>query len=149
MDTISIFNYINPHQRKKNFKRVFACDAMPRRFSLPAAFVINLSKHNEPGSHWVAVYISESGHAFYFDSFGIEPKNVYVKSFLRMHAKRMTYNKKQIQHISSNKCGLFCCVFVVITLKKCSIDTFVRRFSINLLINDFILENMYRYFKVK
>lgn len=149
MDTTSIINYVTPHQRSHIFKGVFPCDVLPSRFSLPALFVINLSRHNEPGTHWVSIYISQSGQAFYFDSFGMEPKNIYVKTFLKMHAKRMSYNRRQLQHITSNKCGQFCCVFVALILKKCSIDNFVNRFSMNLFINDIILENMYNYFKMK
>lgn len=149
MDTISIREFIKPHQRSNIFKGVFPCDSIPHSFSLPAAFVINLSPHNEAGTHWVALYISDCGTAFYFDSFGLKPSNPHINAFIRMHAKTVSYNKKQLQHISSNKCGRFCCVFVVSVLKKCSINTFVTRFGINLYVNDIIIENMYNYLKIK
>jgi len=149
MNTISIREYISPHQRLNIFKGVFPCDALPNSFRLPAVFVINLSTHNEPGTHWVSLYISECGNAFYFDSFGMKPTNVHIISFLKMHTKRVSYNNKQLQHISSNKCGRFCCVFVVSALRKCSIDSFISRFGINLYVNDFVVENMYKYFEMK
>ena len=149
MDTISITEYIKPYQKQNIFKGVFACDSMPSRFSFPAAFVINLSPHDEPGSHWVALYIGKSGVAFYFDSFGMKATNFYVNAFLRMHTKKVIFNKKQLQHISSNKCGQFCCVFVVNALKECAIDNFISRFGMNLYVNDFILENMFNYLKIK
>lgn len=57
MDTISIRKYIRPYQRRNIFKGVYLRDVLPTSFSLPAAFVINLSQHNEPGTHWVAIYI--------------------------------------------------------------------------------------------
>lgn len=149
MDTISIRDYIKPYQRQNIFKGVFPCDCMPNSFSLPAAFVINLSPHDEPGTHWVSLYISQSGYAFYFDSFGMKPTNFYINAFLKMHTKNVMFNKKQLQHISSNKCGQFCCVFVVSALKECSIDNFISRFGLNLYVNDFTLENMYNYLKMK
>lgn len=149
MDSISIREYIKPLQRRNIFKGVFPCDCLPNNFSLPAAFVINLSPHDEPGSHWVALYISENGCGFYFDSFGLKPTNFHINSFIRMHCKSARYNKNQLQHISSNKCGRFCCVFVTLVLKSCSIDNFLMRFGLNLFVNDFIVENMYNYLKIK
>ena len=149
MNTIAIREYIAPHQRRNIFKGVFPCDGLPHSFRLPAAFVINLSTHDEPGTHWVALYISECGNAIYFDSFGMKPPNVHINSFLKVHTKSVSYNNKQLQHISSNKCGRFCCVFVVSALRKCSIDSFISRFGINLYVNDFVVENMYKYFEMK
>lgn len=151
MDTIwiTIREYIRPHQRQNIFKGVFPCDSLPNSFRLPAAFVINLSQHDEPGTHWVAIYISESGYAFYFDSFGMKPTNFHIIAFLKFHSKKVNYNKKQLQHISSNKCGRFCCVFIVTALKQCSIDSLISRFGINLYVNDFIIENMYNFLEIK
>lgn len=149
MDTISIREYIRPHQRQNVFKGVFPCDSMPHSFRLPAAFVINLSQHDEPGTHWVALYISETGSAYYFDSFGVKPSNFHINAFIKAHAKNVVYNMKQLQHITSNKCGRFCCVFIVLVLKNLSIITFLNRFGVNLYVNDMIVENMYNYLKIK
>lgn len=149
MDTISIREFIRPHQRQNIFKGVFPCDSMPNSFRLPATFVINLSQHDEPGTHWVALYISETGNAFYFDSFGLKPSNFHINAFIKVHAKSVRYNNKQLQHITSNKCGRFCCVFVVSVLKNCSIDSFIARFGLNLYVNDITVENMYSYLKIK
>lgn len=149
MDTISIREYIKSYQRQNIFKGVFPCDRLPTNFRLPAAFVINLSSHDEPGTHWVALYIYESGCAFYFDSFGLKPSNYHIIAFIKMHANRVRYNTRQLQHITSNKCGRFCCVFVVSALKNCSSDSFLSRFGLNLYINDFVIENMYNYLKME
>lgn len=145
MDTITITRFIEPYQKRYIFKGVFACDQLPPKFDLPAAFIINLSPHNEGGSHWVAVYIDERGTAYYFDSFGFGVKNLFIKSFLKFHANKIIFNRKQLQHISSNKCGKFCCSFVVSILKNCSISNFLTKFSLNLFINDIIIDNMYNY----
>lgn len=149
MDTVTISQYIKPHQRGGIFKGVYPCDSLPSNFKLPAAFVINLSCHDEPGTHWVAIYIAKSGYSFYFDSFGMKPANFHIQSFLRKHSKSFRYNKQQLQHISSNKCGQFCCVFVVSVLKNCSVDNFLRSFGINLFVNDITVKNMFNYMKKK
>ena len=41
---------------KRQFRGVYAMDRLPcnRR---PGLYVINMDNHNEPGSHWVAVYV--------------------------------------------------------------------------------------------
>lgn len=147
MDTISIRDYIRQYQKKNIFKGVFPCDGMPHNFSLPAAFIINLSPCNEPGTHWVAFYINAAGVGIYFDSFGMKPTNRHIISFIRMHTKETIYNRKQIQHITSNKCGRFCCIFIVSMLKKCSVNSFINRFGLNLYVNDIIVENMYSFYK--
>lgn len=82
MDTLSIIQFIRPYQQKNIFKGVFPCDALPNRFSLPAIFVVNLSKHNECGSHWVSVYINEYGIAYYFDSYGLVIRNRFISDEL-------------------------------------------------------------------
>lgn len=149
MDTVTIRQYIKAYQREGIFKGVYPCDCLPSSFKLPAAFVINLSCHNEPGTHWVATYISKNGTSFYFDSFGMKPTNFYIQAFLNKHSKSFRYNRQQLQHISSNKCGRFCCVFVVAVLQRCSIDSFLARFSLNLFVNDITIENMYNYMDKK
>lgn len=147
MDTISIRAYIREYQNNNIFKGVFPCDSLPHSFSLPAAFVINLSPHNEPGTHWVALYISGGGNGYYFDSFGMKPVNCHIIAFLRMHTKKVAFNRKQIQHITSNKCGRFCCIFIVSMLKKCSVNSFLDRFGVNLYVNDITVENMFNFYK--
>lgn len=149
MDTISIINVIKPYQRSNIFKGVFPCDSLPSNFSLPAIFVVNLSAHNESGSHWIAIYISSRKYAFYFDSFGFPIRNIFISQFLKKHSNRIKCNKKQIQHISSNKCGQFCCVFAIIILRGCTISSFMAKFCNNLFINDIVIENMYNYVKKK
>lgn len=147
MDTFSIHNVIAPYQIFNIFKGVFPCDSLPIKFSLPAIFVINLSPHNEPGSHWVAIYIATNRYAYYFDSFGFPVNNINILRFLKKHSVRIKYNKMQLQHITSNKCGRFCCVFAIAILKKCTIPSFLSKFCKNLYVNDIVIENMYKYLK--
>lgn len=146
MDTFSIRSVIAPHQRYNIFKGVFPCDSLPTKFSLPAIFIINLSPHTEPGSHWVALYITSKRYAFYFDSFGFPVNNHYILQFLKKHAVKITHNVKQLQHITSNKCGQFCCAFAISILKNCSVTSFISKFCSNLFVNDITIQNMYNYF---
>jgi hypothetical protein len=43
-------------------------------------FVLNLDKHNQSGSHWVALYSDlKNKQVYFFDSYGIKPKKEIVK----------------------------------------------------------------------
>lgn len=144
MNTIDILNYVAPYQQKDIFKGVFACDTLPKRTSYPAVFIVNLSRKTEIGSHWIAVYMHSHLDCYYFDSFGLPPKNKFIVMFLKKHAKRIYYNKRQIQHISSIKYGKYCCLFCICVLKYRSIDHFIQKFSINLYVNEIVIDQMFR-----
>lgn len=144
MDTLEIRNFIEPYNAKKIFKGVFACDDLPKKVFLPAVFVINLSTKSEIGSHWVALYIDISGYGFYFDSFGLPPRNKYIQFFIRAHTKAIIYNKRQLQHITSIKCGRFCCVFAIAIILKNSIRNFIDKFSSNLFVNEIVIDDIFK-----
>jgi hypothetical protein len=59
--------------------------------------VVNLDEKNEPGSHWVAIYIPDPSTARYFDSYGEEIipniKN-YLKKCGIKHFQRQIFNVK-------------------------------------------------------
>lgn len=148
MNTITIRRFVTPFQRGHMFKGVFACNQLPCVFTLPAIFIINLSSNAQPGTHWVALLIDNSGAAYYFDSFGLPPRNTDILRFLRMHSKKTDYNKRQLQHLSSIKCGRFVCVFAAAALRSVDMDSFFSRFSNNLRINDIVVEGLFNYFDV-
>lgn len=87
LTTIDIRNMIEPFQINGIFKGVYPCDLLPKRFSLPAAFIINLSSHKTRGSHWVALYIDRKRVAHYFDSFGFSPQQNNIATFIKKHSK--------------------------------------------------------------
>lgn len=143
MNTIQISHYVNNYQRKNTFKGVFPCDNLPKKVILPALLIVNLSRKSEPGSHWISIFIDKQGKGYYFDSFGIPPRNKYVKLFMKMHSKSVYYNRNQLQHITSSKCGKYCCVFAVSILKFRTINQFLIKFSKNLFVNEIMIEKMY------
>lgn len=148
MNTLTITQFVRPFQQARIFKGVFACDQLPANFSLPALFIVNLSPRSQPGTHWVSIYIDGWGTAVYFDSFGMPPRNIHILRFLKLHSKESKYNKKQVQHLSSIKCGRFACVFAVSMLRNIDLKPFFARFSKNLKINDIVIEGIYNYFDV-
>lgn len=149
MNTIEIIKYVSPYQRNNIFKGVFACDKLPTRINLPALMIVNLSRNTEIGTHWVSIYIDNFSNGYYFDSFGIPPRNKFIIHYLEIHVEKFYYNIIQLQHISSVKCGKYCCVFAISVLKYRTIDNFINKFSKNLFINELVIENMYIHLKRK
>lgn len=146
LTTIDIRNLIEPFQINGIFKGVYPCDLLPKRFSLPAAFIINLSSHKTRGSHWVALYIDRKRVAHYFDSFGFSPQQNNIVTFINKHSKKMHFNKRQIQHVVSNKCGKFSILFILSKLFNKCFEEIINKFSPNLGVNDIVIENMFKYF---
>lgn len=145
MDTVEILRFVLPYQRHNVFKGVFACDNLPTHFTLPALFIVNLSPKSEPGTHWVSIVIDREKKSYYFDSFGLKPQNVFIQAFLDRHSIENGYNKLQLQHITSNKCGKYCCVFALSVLNHKSVYYLMKKFSKNLYINDIFIESMFKY----
>lgn len=95
-----------------NFGGVIAADQisqLPKK--LPIGFVMNLDNSDEPGSHWVAIYIN-SDSVEYFDSLGQQPPDQVRKDIkkylLSMNVPilmKFKTNSISQQHGSSHKCG--------------------------------------------
>lgn len=91
--------------------------------------IINLDKHDEPGSHWVALFtcidpIQNYFGTYYYDSNGMEPPQS-VKNFMIDMEKqarsvfgipngkfKLEYNKKRHQ-FKNSECGMFSMVFLI------------------------------------
>lgn len=144
MNTVQIRKYIG---ESSVFKGVFACDEIPYHVKNPSAYIVNLATKSETGSHWVALYIDKNKHCYYFDSFGLPPTNKHILTFIKKNAIHTIYNKQQFQHITSTKCGLYCCTFIKCLLTGKPIRSFVSKFSTNLYINEIIITRMFEYMK--
>ena len=93
--------------------------------------VLNLDDHDEPGSHWVAIYIEllprnrDKPSMYYFDSIADKPTkevNRFVKEIqkqykdLRNEEIEFLYN--DIQHQKKNtECGIYCIHFITTMLE--------------------------------
>ena len=89
---------------KHVFRGVYPIDMLPNRQE--GAYVINLDKHNEPGSHWVAVF-DDGNRVEYFDSYGIAPS---IPSFMGPDA---VYSSITLQPLYSNACGFYCVYYII------------------------------------
>lgn len=105
-------------------------------------FIFNLDKHNESGSHWVAMFADLlKGHIYYIDSVGEPPAREFktlmarIKDFCDSHIRKsycsnnshnnvckhinskynnvdIRYNTKQHQH-GNSECGVYAISFIL------------------------------------
>lgn len=102
-------------------------------------FVLNLSKHNEPGTHWVALYFNiKKSQIYYFDSTAEPPpgniinlmnriasfcysvniiksndiKNINKNKFVRFTGVDVQYNRMQHQR-GNSECGVYSTNFII------------------------------------
>jgi hypothetical protein len=85
--------------------------------------VFNLDKHDEPGSHWVCVYLNTNknhkNHGFYyFDSNG-DSMPTEIHKFAQNTKQNIKENSFEIhsstirKQFSNSECGMFCLYFIV------------------------------------
>jgi len=118
---------------------VFPFDVLPRPQSIPTCAILNLDRKNQPGSHWVAVFIDESGVGEYFDTYGRPPKKSQIKNYFKKHALDWKFNEKMIQSPYSSVCGQFCIYYLCHRIRGISMEEICDRFSNNGETNDFLV----------
>lgn len=98
--------------------------------------VFNLDYHDEPGSHWTALFIdSQRKGIYYFDSYGYQPE----KEILVLIAKlKIQFNKLGIKmkdeintvrhQYKNSECGMYCLYFLIKMLTtKIKFKTFCKK----------------------
>lgn len=95
--------------------------------------IINMDKHNQPGSHWVALFFDlTKGHVYYIDSVGIEPPKL-VSEFMQKinkYLKSKGIQDTDIRHNNiqnqkgNSECGVYSIRAILKLLKNGDFDKF-------------------------
>ena len=96
---------------------VVAKDTLPEVVSTyPSAFVCNTHDSDQPGEHWVAMYVDEIGD--YFDPYGQKPQHAEFTNFMNEHCSQWSSNdhilQSPISTVVVNTASLSECFAVVI-----------------------------------
>jgi len=87
--------------------------------------VFNLDRHDQPGSHWVALYGDiDKGEVYFFDSYGITPDK-RIRALMRRIAKYIqdTGRKPRVDHnryrhqFEGSECGVYSISFILRMLR--------------------------------
>ena len=126
---------------KTNFQGVFSSDDIPFFPQLNVSFICNLSKRNELGTHFIAVYVDKN-YIFYFDPFGIECYVQSICKYLKYYNIDIVHSLLSIQHPTSLHCGYFCIGFILALNNGYSISNYHKIFNDkNLHLNDEIISD--------
>ena len=97
---LTSFEIQTHYQKEPKFNGVYSRDNLPR--TKDGAYVINLYKYSDVGTHWVGLYISKASskevsnnNVTYFDSFGVEQIPKEIKAFI--YNKNLAANTFRIQ----------------------------------------------------
>lgn len=92
--------------------------------------IFNLDKHDQPGSHWIALFMDIKEHTIcFFDSYGHEPPNEIKVLIDRLQKQaselappnnfEFTYNCNKTRHqFEHSECGVYSIYFVIQLLEK-------------------------------
>lgn len=95
-------------------------------------FIFNLDKHNQPGSHWVALFVSvKKREIYYFDSYGDDapPEILALVKRIQQQSEKLgpkydyKFNKKRHQ-FGNSECGMYSLYFLVHLIREKAFDTF-------------------------
>ena len=89
------------YQNQPRFNGVYSKDNLPKIND--GAYVINLDKYSDIGTHWVALYVNNND-VTYFDSSGVEHILKEMKKFIDRSLSIAT-NIFRIQAYDSIMCG--------------------------------------------
>lgn len=126
---VQLLHYILNHRLPPGqlFLGVFSSDNLPIEVGSNSCLIVNYSKRNQPGTHWVAMSGLGTNEPMFFDSYGRKPDtdDIYVKnktsfdSYLRNHSLsgQYQYNTIDLQSWNVNGpdddvCGQWCIAFL-------------------------------------
>lgn len=128
MNNFQIERLMKQHLTSRRvFAGVLPSDMLPvaARSQRPCAYIINLDRHDLPGSHWTAAFFPRTEYqAEYFDSYGRPPVDV-IHSFMERHGKYRS-STVVLQNLFSTVCAQYCIYFVMQRLNDRSMSSIIK-----------------------
>ena len=116
------------YQNEPRFNGVFSRGNLPNSIK-NGAYVTNLDKYHDIGTHWVALYVNNK-IIIYFDSFGVEHIPKGIIKYIGNNKKIIT-NIYIIQAYDSIMCGYFCIGLINFMFDGKSLAAYTNLFSPN------------------
>ena len=114
------------YKNEPRFNCVFSRDNLPNKIK-DGAYVINLDKHKDTGTHWIALFCNRN-KIVYFDSFGVEHISEEIKKFISN--RNIKANIYRVQANNSVMCGYFCIGFIDFMLAGKTLIDYTNLFSL-------------------
>lgn len=139
MNTVQLQKIISQDKcMQESFLGVFPSDYLPTEIiKYPACFIANVDSSTEPGSHWLAFYISTPKRIEFFDSYGNAP--VYYKGPISNFVSKflyVDYNPMTLQTNASAVCGHYCVYYLYCKCRGQSLRKILSSFVTKSISND-------------
>lgn len=116
-------------KKVKHFVGVFPADRIPEVKEIPASFVVNTDRHDEPGTHWVAIILKPGQKVVYFDPLGFPPLQPQIHDYVTQVGRNgIKYNSVTLQNPDGVACGYYTVSFIKWFSAGKSLSQFVRFF---------------------
>jgi len=117
MNTAEINQVMNSMQTTKhNYMGTFPSDKLPVPTRFPSCFIANLDSSNQLGSHWVAVYLTKTGKAEFYDTYAQQPPPIF-KEYLESNFSVLRINKRVLGHLYADSIAFTFCITDVVVEK--------------------------------
>ena len=121
-----------------SFRGTFSIDKIPMFKEKNFSIIVNLSKENEKGTHFIGISLLKNV-IVYFDSYGVETINLTIEEYLKKYRKKIIYSNIQLQHLFSSHCGFFCISCILCLENNIPFHKFLKIFhKKDLYLNDYI-----------
>ena len=112
------------------FQGVYPADRLPRQV-LEGGYIVNTDPHDQPGQHWLALWVEKPSHCEMFDSYGLPLKFYKDPSLHRWWNQfaTMTRSGQSIQSLQSQACGHYCIQYLKAKAKGNSLIDFLAQWD--------------------
>ena len=144
MDSAQLFNVLRGDDAtRRHAIGVFPADRLPVVEKYPCAFIVNSDESDQPGTHWLAVYLTRDGGAEFVDSYGLSPETYGERfyAFLRKHGSRLIHNEVRLQSFNTTVCGQHCLFYLLHCCRDISMRAITSTFTDDYLVNDVLVQD--------
>ena len=118
---------------KPIFRGVFASDQLPKEKDnqTRSAYIVNVDTHDEPGSHWISIFVEEN-RCQVFDSYGLPLPWYKPSPFVKWvftRCKDVSSNKGQLQATDSNTCGHYALFYLFTRARGKTLEAFLSPYE--------------------
>jgi len=119
------------------FMGVFARDRLPLQLPQrrPLLLICNTDPHDEPGEHWIAMFIGNNAKGEYFDSYGRDAPLIF-KNYLNRYCTNWIKNDVRVQSVLSSFCGHYCAFYCLFKAHDHDMRSIVNCFTDDMSAND-------------
>ena len=106
---------------------VFPSDKLPVVNNYPSALITNTDSHDQPGTHWIAMYFVTPDESEFFDSYRFPPETYDMDGYIV--GENYCYNDKPLQGLNNDVCGDNCLFYLLRRARNVDLNTIQATFK--------------------